>query len=274
MANYYFHPTADQGTGDGSSKANAKQFSTTNLNTAEAQASSGDVIYFLNGDYTLSANLAMDAVDGVIYQSLEPLGAKLKNTSSYKFLTFSTDVSVKDFQLENFNFEITSDDTTVILSGLFHTYTTSLTLGAGDAVFKAYSATRFYTVSNSVFVPDFSGSNQALFFDTNAIGTTFTNCTIFVKATNATEVESVYGGHDISYTNCILTSDNDSVIKWPDATNNAADHCTNCCLYDIGSNNTSGGTNNIFQDPQFVDSANGDYRLRPTSPCIGAGTAS
>jgi hypothetical protein len=36
----------------------------------------------------------------------------------------------------------------------------------------------------------------------------------------------------------------------------------------------SGGTNNIFQDPQFVDSANGDYRLRPTSPCIGAGTAS
>jgi hypothetical protein len=36
----------------------------------------------------------------------------------------------------------------------------------------------------------------------------------------------------------------------------------------------SGGTNNIFQDPQFVDSANSDYRLRPTSPCIGAATAS
>ena len=36
----------------------------------------------------------------------------------------------------------------------------------------------------------------------------------------------------------------------------------------------SGGTDNIFQDPQFVDSANSDYRLRPTSPCIGAGTSS
>ena len=38
---------------------------------------------------------------------------------------------------------------------------------------------------------------------------------------------------------------------------------------------TSGGTDNLFQtDPEFVDSANGDYRLRPTSPCINAGTAS
>ena len=36
----------------------------------------------------------------------------------------------------------------------------------------------------------------------------------------------------------------------------------------------SGGTDNIFQDPQFVDSASSDYRLRPTSPCIGAATAS
>ena len=31
--------------------------------------------------------------------------------------------------------------------------------------------------------------------------------------------------------------------------------------------------NNIDAAPRFVDAANGDFRLRPTSPCIDAGTA-
>jgi len=274
MANYYLHPTSDQGTGDGSSEVNAKQFSTTNLNTAEAQASSGNIIYFLNGDYTLTADLAMDAADGVIYQSLEPLGAKLKASSGFKYLSFPNDVSVKDFQTEDLNFDITADNTTVILSGLSHAYSSSHNVSGASAVFKAYATTRFFTVSNSVFVPDFSGSAQAMFFDQNTAGTTFSNCTIFIKATNATQVLNTYGGDNVAYTNCILSSDDNSVISLSDGSNNVADHCTNCCLYDFGSNNTSGGTNNVFADPQFVDSTTGDYRLRPASPCISAGTAS
>ena len=34
---------------------------------------------------------------------------------------------------------------------------------------------------------------------------------------------------------------------------------------------TQGGVGNISLDPQFVDSINGDYHLRPYSPCIDAG---
>jgi hypothetical protein len=53
----------------------------------------------------------------------------------------------------------------------------------------------------------------------------------------------------------------------------------NCCINNMGAVNDEGGgtgdgTNNIFADPQFVDFATGDLRLRPSSPCIGAGTAS
>jgi hypothetical protein len=51
-------------------------------------------------------------------------------------------------------------------------------------------------------------------------------------------------------------------------------NCTNCCVYQMHTNDSSGGTDNIFVEPQFVDAPNGDLRLRPTSPCIGAGTAS
>ena len=67
----------------------------------------------------------------------------------------------------------------------------------------------------------------------------------------------------------------DDSTKWATTGDGVfADDSSNSCFYQMGSGNTSGGTNNIFQDPQFVDSANADYRLRPNSPCIGAGTAS
>ena len=45
------------------------------------------------------------------------------------------------------------------------------------------------------------------------------------------------------------------------------------CYYNIGeSADVANGI--IVDDPQFVDVTTGDFRLRPSSPCINAGTAS
>lgn len=42
----------------------------------------------------------------------------------------------------------------------------------------------------------------------------------------------------------------------------------------VNSGNAPDSAGALFADPQFVDSTSGDYRLRPTSVCIGAGTSS
>ena len=94
----------------------------------------------------------------------------------YHQLDYLSDVSVKDFRTENFNFDIPAGTATVILSGLSHAYTSSHNVSAANGVFKLYGATRFFTVSNSIFSPDFTGTAQAMFFDSNHAGANFTNC--------------------------------------------------------------------------------------------------
>jgi len=47
-----------------------------------------------------------------------------------------------------------------------------------------------------------------------------------------------------------------------------------CCVDNTGYGGQTGNiteNNCIYDDPQFVDPANGDYHLQDTSPCIDAG---
>jgi hypothetical protein len=51
---------------------------------------------------------------------------------------------------------------------------------------------------------------------------------------------------------------------------------SNNCFHNtsFSSGSPASGSDHVYADPQFVDASNGDFRLRPSSPCIGTGTTS
>jgi predicted outer membrane repeat protein len=88
----------------------------------------------------------------------------------------------------------------------------------------------------------------------------FENCTI-IRNSAGQQYGGVQGGCGknsiIYFNNCSTTSNFDGIA-------------TNCCISPLPSG--SWGTNNIADDPQFVDVDAGDFRLKSASPCINTGT--
>ena len=109
-----------------------------------------------------------------------------------------------------------------------------------------------------------------------------TNCTFSNNSAN------LYGGAIFCYDSGSVTLNN--CILWGNSAGSAGDgiytwdsgsSCTlNYCCVDSTGNISRTGSSNILEysciyvNPQFLDPANGDYRLRSTSPCIDAGNNS
>ena len=70
-------------------------------------------------------------------------------------------------------------------------------------------------------------------------------------------------------TNSILADNKRSLVYDGDGLNLAVDYT---CLHstDTDSDEAKSGSNNFRKDPEFKDSENGDYRLKPGSPCLNA----
>ena len=98
----------------------------------------------------------------------------------------------------------------------------------------------------------------------------FVNCTIHNRTGTGTPL-NVFRRCTVDAKNTIIFDYSNSItnVTTSDATINLSGPCNI-----IRDDDTSMVTdaNNIAQDPQFIDQASGDLRLRPSSPCIDAGT--
>lgn len=259
MPNYYYHPTENQGTGDGSSEANAKQYSQGDLATAFSTVGDGGTIFFLDGIYGWPS--AIDTgVATLTFQSLNKHGATLSRGGECQNGGGNvTSVTYKDFVVQNIIFRGKSYSTSIfILDGIKHTIGSSTSLFHGEL--------RSMKVRNSSFL--ISGSiTQDIFKQMN--NATVENCTIAVDGTSLAADSVTNTTRPAKFKNNIFTSNTPGVVKAGYSASNAQ----HCCFHNI-TGATGGGTNNLFEDPLLVDIPANDLRLRPASPCIGAAATS
>jgi hypothetical protein len=267
MATVYIAPTA-QGSADGTSAANAYAFSS--LATAENDAGSGGTLYFLDGTYSATGDLDFNE-PGCTWQALNKGKVNIDDNGSGRKVTIygssSTTETVKDLKFTGtVGWQIGrsgGSSANLLISGCsFYGRTTGTAANSSSFFF-------FYQQGSATFeYSDFEQTTSGYFATNVGGGQPFVinSCTIF-NSSNGANLNINVGTTNGSYKNVIFkgTGTNSSL--------NIGQYCTNCCFHEMGTQ--SGGTNNLFStDPQFVDAPNGDYRLRPSSPCIGAATAS
>ncbi len=263
MATVYIAPTA-QGSADGTSAANAYAYSS--LSSAETDAGSGGTILFTDGTYPQTSLIYWDA-DGVTYKALNQGEAVIDGTVS----------SQGDYTQQ---LRVGNTGVSVILDG-FH-FIDQKFLVSGTSVFvknsKFTNSTYIRLYNNGYFSGGASTikyhdclfhlkiNQGTLIFNSDTSAHQFEGCTLFVDFSS--NVTNTLGNSAINLAKNMIFSSSDGTKL----TGDLSSYATNCCFYEYVA--TSGGTNNVFADPLFVDSANGDLRLRPSSPCINAGTAS
>ncbi len=277
MADHYFAVTGS-GSGTGADADNPQTYSLTNLNTAEAAASGGDTIYFLPGSYG-TPPVFDPTKDDITYQSTELHGAVFTNPSPIdtSVLSFGS-ASRNGLSLIGFKF---------VNCGRFQSRTTFTSTTAHIVKQNLFIQNTAITYGNTGMLEGYgSGGSETVFTD-NVVVANFDGGGRLTKSVGGWTIER--NSFDITTANVTsLTSDGSTPALPSDMKNNIWKsndasvfttqvalnaNSTNSCFYQMGTHNAATGTN-IEADPQFVDAPNGDLRLRPSSPCIGAGTAS
>jgi hypothetical protein len=279
MANYYFHPTADQGTGSGDSEANAKAFTNAALATAEGAINSGDTIYFdTSSTYTVGGALdfcSTETAKEINYKTTDGANAVFTCTTCH----FGNTSLGSALSYENLDITASASTDSVVIYQLtsnftrLHTFNLCL-LDTASGFFEEIGLTGcpranftsciFKQNSNKYWFEHRNGS-------TVASDCVFTNCTFTNPGGVSGYRTVIFRKVNCTLKNCIIFDTTNSYTTIVvDATATISPFNT---FVQANGTSLSSDPNNLAVLPQFVDSASGDYRLRPNSPCINAGSA-
>lgn len=271
MATYYINAdTGNDTTGDGSSS-----LPWLTLSKANSSSISGDTIFCQNATNTYSwpsANLAGKLLQGENVNSVI-FDANLSNPSltvdgcTIKNCTFRNLVNTTN---QTGGFRKVGSLDTIFNNCIFYDNTTTTSLGGvfwfgvspGSTSNTTITGCLFYGITSNIFA---QGSSNENYLNINNSVIHFDNASSPIL-----RLFNGYGGSAI-YTQCknvifYNTQGSDvGLARYGSTTLNY------CCTLGSFSSYVDGGTN-INQDPLFIDAANRNYNLSPSSPCIDAGT--